>query len=72
MWPNPQFHADLVTFTKEILNGKTYFLCNEWPQLVFKVPLKKNSLWKQVFKKHLTLILLAMCRKDLFSDRFAS
>ena len=21
-WPNPQFSADLVTFTEEILNGK--------------------------------------------------
>ena len=27
MWPNPQFHADLVTFNKEILNGKLHFLC---------------------------------------------
>ena len=25
MWPNPQFSADLVTFTKEILNGKLHF-----------------------------------------------
>ena len=24
MWPNPLFFADLVTFTKEILNGKLY------------------------------------------------
>ena len=24
---NPQFPADLVTFTGEILNGKLYFLC---------------------------------------------
>ena len=29
MWPNPQFHADLVTFTEEILNGKPIFLCGE-------------------------------------------
>ena len=29
MWPNPQETADLVTFTKEILNGKLYFLCSE-------------------------------------------
>ena len=29
MWPNPQFSADLVTFTEEILDGKLYFLCNE-------------------------------------------
>ena len=31
MWPNPQFPADLVTFTEEILNGKLHFLrsdCN--------------------------------------------
>ena len=29
MWPNPQFPADLVTFTEEILNGKLLFLCSE-------------------------------------------
>ena len=28
MWPNPQEVADLVTFTKEILNEKRHFLCN--------------------------------------------
>ena len=28
MWPNPQFLADLVTFTEEILNGKLHFLCS--------------------------------------------
>ena len=27
MWPNPQFPADLVTFTEVILNGKLHFLC---------------------------------------------
>ena len=26
MWPNLQFPADLATFTKDILNGKLYFL----------------------------------------------
>ena len=31
MWPNPQKTADLVTFTKEILNGNFYFLyCARW------------------------------------------
>ena len=24
MWPNPQFPADLVTFTREILSGKRF------------------------------------------------
>ena len=28
MWLNPQFPADLVTFTEDILNGKLYFLCS--------------------------------------------
>ena len=29
MWPNPQFPADVVTFTEEILDGKLHFLCYE-------------------------------------------
>ena len=31
MCQNPQFLADLVTFTEEILNGKLYFLCSNNP-----------------------------------------
>ena len=30
MWPNPQSPADLVTFTREILNGKLHDLCSEY------------------------------------------
>ena len=30
MWPNPQFSADLVTFTEEMLSGKLHFLCGDW------------------------------------------
>ena len=30
MWPNPQFPTDLVTSTKQILNGKLHFLCSEY------------------------------------------
>ena len=26
---NPQFSVDLVTFAKEIFNGKLYFFCND-------------------------------------------
>ena len=29
MWPNLQETADLVTFTKEIYNGKLHFLCSD-------------------------------------------
>ena len=28
MWPNPQFPADLVTFTEDTLHGKLHFLCS--------------------------------------------
>ena len=28
MWPNPQETAGLLTFTKEIFNGKLQFLCS--------------------------------------------
>ena len=29
MWPNLQFPADLVTLTREILNGNLHFLCSD-------------------------------------------
>ena len=31
MWPNPQFPADLVTFTEEIRNGKLHFFV-QWEE----------------------------------------
>ena len=36
MWSNPQFPADLVTFTEEILNGKLHFLCIDWRAFNFR------------------------------------
>ena len=54
MWPDPQFPADLVTFTEEILNAKLHFLCS-----VEKILLSifhgytgrkvQNRLWKLSF-----------------------
>ena len=33
MWPNPQFPADLVTFTEKIFNRKLHILCRTgWAQ----------------------------------------
>ena len=29
MWPNPQFSADFVIFTEEMLNGKLHFLYSD-------------------------------------------
>ena len=36
MRPNPQETADLVTFTREILNGKPYFL---WSDAIANLPM---------------------------------
>ena len=33
--PNPQFPADLVTFTEEILKGKLHFLCGVTSHIFF-------------------------------------
>ena len=56
MWPNPQFAADLVTFTEGILNGKLQFLCCghylTWSRLGLKLNLhhlrKKSTGFKMV------------------------
>ena len=37
MWPNPQFPADLVTFTEEILNGDFIFCAVTKVEQIFKV-----------------------------------
>ena len=36
MWPNPQFPADLVTVTKEIINGKLHFSCSDLIKNIFR------------------------------------
>ena len=43
MWPNPQLPADLVTFTKEILNGKLHFLCSVSRKTLTKIDEVKSS-----------------------------
>ena len=42
MRPNPQFPADLVTFTEEILNGKLPFLCSAHSQPKAELTLMKD------------------------------
>ena len=40
MWPNPQFSADLFTFTKKVLTGKLHFLrsvVHEYSNIQFAV-----------------------------------
>ena len=39
----PEFSADLVTFTEEILNGKLYFLCSVSPDFADFMSSKKKK-----------------------------
>ena len=50
MWPSRQFPADLVTFTKEILNGKLYF---------FVQSVLMNALSRKHFFRIFYLVFLA-------------
>ena len=50
MWPNPQFPADLVTFTEEILNGKLHFLCSVKLKLKLTTILNMNFFHKYFSK----------------------
>ena len=43
MWPNPKETADLVTFTKEILNGKLHFLCGVIVKAMFNSELNQRK-----------------------------
>ena len=54
MWPNPQFPVDLVTFTVEILNGKTSFFVQltAFSRLLFS---QESS--KQMFEWILNMLL---------------
>ena len=65
MWPNPEFPADLVTFTEEILRGKLRFLCSDirWMEIPLneRVRLRTNNQW--TFTKQL---LIAQSGTQLF------
>ena len=51
MWPNLQETADLVTFTEEILTGKSHFLCSVKTNVLqdfhicFSLPWKILYIW---------------------------
>ena len=50
MWPNPQFPADLVVFTEEILNGKMELQSEQEQHLrkfLYESLLNSVWLWKR-------------------------
>ena len=54
MWPNPQFSADLVIFTEEILNGKLHFCAviihYNWRDSICEMNLRKFAILIIFFK----------------------
>ena len=59
MWPNPQFPANLITFTEEIVNGKLHFLCREKGTAVRKLKFLLKS-WHSRHDLH----------KDFYTEYF--
>ena len=76
MWRNPQFPADLVTLTEEILNGKLIFLGSETMQYCLQIFTESNMLcWiyyisMLFFKSMSELLLLAHIEKLFFVKVF--
>ena len=60
MWPNPQFPADLITFTEKILNRKLDFLCSAG------APARCNNLLLWVIKSILVIMYLLLKLKQFF------
>ena len=61
MWQNPQFPADLATFTEEILNGKLF--CSvwhwrlQWLMGINFLPIRRDTKW---FSNALSLVLSSL------------
>ena len=51
MWRNPQFAADLATFTEEILNGKLHFLRSDISNLANIYLLKVDEQYTKILCK---------------------
>ena len=64
MSPDPQFPADLVTLTEEILNGKLHFLCIErmvsiFPQSVVSILVNNEN---KIFKMPRSVTKVFECK----------
>ena len=59
MWPNPQFSADMVTFTEKTLNGKLHFLCSLYLDSDSR---ESQSVWEDLtWKLHICLAKNYVC-----------
>ena len=61
MLPNPQFPADLVTFTEEILNGKRHFLCIDSLSWMFD---------RVILNTYLVLVSFLLTKNNLLEDYY--
>ena len=60
MWPNPQYIADLVIFTEELLDGKLNFFCVMWTE----------NRWKEKFGKDWSLVSYGYGFKCIYDNFF--
>ena len=61
MWLNPEFPADLVTFTEEIFNGKLHFLCSDSTEHYFKLIKLSSGNKLEIFPQLNLLLVLDQC-----------
>ena len=67
MWPNPQETANLVTFTKEILNEKLHILCSDLTAI------GAYALWVTLlfhFLQEFIMFSKQICKDMTFADDF--
>ena len=71
MRPNPQFPADMVTLTEEILNGKLHFLCSV--NIKFGITAEIQRRWNKKDRnnnwKQLNQLLIKMQKCFIDSDK---
>ena len=62
MWPNPQFSADFVIFTEEMLNGKLHFLYSDHEYLTGS---KQYMIGKKNYWYHKVCWIKPNCERKL-------
>ena len=57
MWPNPQFPADLVKLTEEILNENLHFLCSGKWNFLKKILVFYKGTFRKKFLRSIKIII---------------
>ena len=67
MWPNPQFPADLVIFTEEILNIKFHFCAVSLVSLAqYLQPIDEGPFFQRILQRIYGRWLLEQCQREMY------